>query len=93
MKEIEVYDYDSKNTITVLKTNKRKNIQDDVINYLKQLGFNLLLQGKITPDNDSYLYWLAYNKKTGEKRKLWYREKTKFNIINKEKVKEDEYEL
>ena len=92
MKIIEIYDYDTKDTIMSLKTNKKKHIQKDVIDYLKKEGFNLLLQGKITPFSDAYLYWLAYNKNTGKTMKLWYREKEKYNIIEEEVEKEDVYE-
>lgn len=92
MKTIEIYDYDTNDAIMTLKTNKKKHIQKDVIDYLKNEGFNLLLQGNITPYSDAYLYWLAYNKKTGETMKLWYREKERNNVIE-EVEKKDVYEL
>ena len=92
MKEIEVYDYDTKDIIMTLKTKKKNHIQKDVINYLKSEGFNLILRGKITPYSDAYLYWLAHNKNTGKTMKLWYREKVKSNILE-EVEKEDVYEL
>ena len=75
MKTIEIYDYDTNKPKFTIQTKKTKNIQDDVIKYLKNQKYRLILQGKVIPNIETDLYWLAYNKDTKEKIKLWYREK------------------
>ena len=74
MKKIEIYNYDTNETFAVIETNKKKYLQKEVINYLKSNNFNLILQGRAVPNVELDIYWLAYNKDTGEKMKLWYRE-------------------
>jgi len=74
MKKIEIYNYDTNETFAVIDTNKRKNFQQEVINYMKNRNFNLIIQGKVIPNVEADIYWLAYNKDTGEKMKLWFRE-------------------
>lgn len=74
MKKIEIYNYDKNETFAVIDTNKRKNFQQEVINYMKNRNFNLIIQGKVIPNVEADIYWLAYNKDTGEKMKLWFRE-------------------
>lgn len=74
MKKIEIYNYDTNETFAVIDTNKRKNFQQEVINYMKNHNFNLIIQGKVIPNVEADIYWLAYNKDTGEKMKLWFRE-------------------
>jgi len=74
MKKIEIYNYDTNETFAVIDTNKRKNLQQEVINYMKNRNFNLIIQGKVIPNVEADIYWLAYNKDTGEKMKLWFRE-------------------
>lgn len=77
MKKIEIYNYDTNETFAVIDTNKRKNFQQEVINYMKNRNFNLIIQGKVIPNVEADIYWLAYNKDNGEKMKLWYREADK----------------
>ena len=74
MKKIELYNYDTNETFAVMETNKKKYFQKEVINYLKNRNYNLILQGRAVPNVELDVYWLAYNKDTGEKMKLWYRE-------------------
>jgi len=74
MKKLEIYNYDTNETFAVIDTNKRKNLQQEVINYMKNRNFNLIIQGKVIPNVEADIYWLAYNKDTGEKMKLWFRE-------------------
>ena len=74
MKKIEIYNYETNETFAVIDTNKRKNFQQEVINYMKNRNFNLIIQGKVIPNVEADIYWLAYNKDTGEKMKLWFRE-------------------
>lgn len=74
MKKIEIYNYDTNETFAVIDTNKRKNFQQEVINYMKNRNFNLIIQGKVIPNVEADIYWLAYNKDTDEKMKLWFRE-------------------
>jgi len=75
MKTIEIYDYDTNKPKFTIQTRKTKNIQDDVIKFLKDQKYSLILQGKVIPNIETNLYWLAYNKDTKESVKLWYREK------------------
>lgn len=74
MKKIEIYNYDTNDTFMIIETNKRKNLQNEVINYLKANHFNLILQGRVVPNIEEDIYWLAFNKQTKEQFKLWYRE-------------------
>lgn len=74
MKKIEIYNYETNETFAVIDTNKRKNFQQEVINYMKNRNFNLIIQGKVIPNVEADIYWFAYNKDTGEKMKLWFRE-------------------
>lgn len=74
MKKIEIYNYDTNETFAVIDTNKRKKFQQEVINYMKNRNFNLIIQGRVIPNVEADIYWLAYNKDTGEKMKLWFRE-------------------
>lgn len=46
----------------------------DVIKFLKDNHYNIILQGKISPLGNN-VYWLSYNRDTKEQRKLWFREK------------------
>jgi len=82
MKKIEIYNYDTNETFAVIETNKKKYFQQEVINYMKNRNFNLIIQGKVIPSVEANLYWLAYNKDTGEKMKLWYREVEKEKTNN-----------
>lgn len=41
---------------------------------MKNRNFNLIIQGKVIPNIEADIYWLAYNKDTGQKMKLWFRE-------------------
>ena len=75
MKTIEIYDYDTNKPKFTIQTRKSKNIQDDVIKYLKEQKYSLIIKGKIVPNVGANFYWLAYNKDTKESVKLWYREK------------------
>ena len=75
MKTIEIYDYDTNKPKFTIQTRKTKNIQDDVIKFLKDQKYRLIIQGKVIPNIETNLYWLAYNKDTKENIKLWYREK------------------
>ena len=75
MKTIEIYDYDTNKPKFTIQTRKTKNIQSEVIQFLKQKKINLILQGKVIPNITENIYWLAYNKDTKENIKLWYREK------------------
>ena len=59
MKTIEIYDYDTNKPKFTIQTRKTKNIQNDVIKYLKDQKYNLLLQGKVTPNIEEKIYWLA----------------------------------
>ena len=77
MKKIEIYNYDTNETFAVIDTNKKKYFQKEVINYMKNRNFNLIIQGKVIPNIEADIYWLAYNKNNGEKMKLWYREADK----------------
>jgi len=74
MKKIEIYNYDTNETFAIIETNKRKNLQSEVINYLKSNNYNLILQGRVVPNVEADVYWLSYNKQTNEQIKLWYRE-------------------
>lgn len=85
MKTIEIYNYDTNETVMTFNTRKSKNIQKAVIDYLKTNNYNFILQGKIIPNVKSDIYWLSYNKNTGQSLKLWYREK---EIV---KQQEDKY--
>ena len=91
MKKIEIYNYDTNETFAVIDTNKKKYFQKEVINYLKNRNYNLIIQGKVIPNIESDIYWLAYNKDTGEKMKLWYREveKEKTNNIVEKDITDD----
>lgn len=91
MKKIEIYNYDTNETFAVIETNKKKYLQKEVINYLKSNNFNLIVQGKAIPNVELDVYWLAYNKDTGEKMKLWYREveKEKTNNIVEKDITDD----
>ena len=99
MKTIEIYDYDTNKPKFTIQTRKTKNIQNDVIKYLKDQKYNLLLQGKVTPNIEEKIYWLAYNKETKESVKLWYREKENikekdaFDIIGLRLSKEQRQQL
>lgn len=99
MKTIEIYDYDTNKPKFTIQTRKTKNIQNDVIKYLKEQKYNLLLQGKVTPNIEEKIYWLAYNKETKESVKLWYREKENikekdvFDIIGLRLSKEQRQQL
>ena len=99
MKTIEIYDYDTNKPKFTIQTRKTKNIQNDVIKYLKDQKYNLLLQGKVTPNIEEKIYWIAYNKETKESVKLWYREKENikekdaFDIIGLRLSKEQRQQL
>lgn len=80
MKKIEIYNYDTNETFAIIETRK-KNLQREVINYLNENNYKLLLQGKITYDYAD-VYWLSYNPETKEKLKLWYRELEKEKANN-----------
>ena len=73
MKTIEIYDYDTNKPFMTI-TSKKKHFQKDVISHLENKGFNLLLQGSISP-YDNNIHWSAYNPTIKEKINLWYREK------------------
>ena len=91
MKKIEIYNYDTNETFAVIETNKKKYLQKEVINYLKRNNFNLIVQGRAVPFVELDVYWLAYNKDTGEKMKLWYREleKEKISDIAEKDITDD----
>ena len=91
MTKIELYNYDTNETFAVMETNKKKYFQKEVINYLKNRNYNLILQGRAVPNVELDVYWLAYNKDTGEKMKLWYREveKEKTNNIVEKDITDD----
>ena len=91
MKKIEIYNYDTNETFAVIDTNKKKYFQKEVINYMKNRNFNLIIQGKVIPNVEADIYWFAYNKDTGEKMKLWYREveKEKTNNIVEKDITDD----
>lgn len=91
MKKIEIYNYDTNETFAVIETNKKKYLQKEVINYLKSNNFNLIVQGRAVPFVELDVYWLAYNKDTGEKMKLWYREleKEKISDIAEKDITDD----
>lgn len=72
MKKIEIYNYDTHETFAIIETRK-KNLQKEAIDYLKNHNFKLILQGKVTPEVAD-VYWLSYNIETKEQLKLWYRE-------------------
>lgn len=93
MKKIEIYNYDTNETFAVIETNKKKYLQKEVINYLKSNNFNLIVQGRAVPFVELDVYWLAYNKDTGEKMKLWYREaeKEKTNNIVEKDITDDRF--
>ncbi|MBQ3512130.1 MAG: hypothetical protein IJA30_07540 [Bacilli bacterium] len=93
MKKIEIYNYDTNDTFAVIETNKKKYLQKEVINYLKSNNFNLIVQGRAVPFVELDVYWLAYNKDTGEKMKLWYREaeKEKTNNIVEKDITDDRF--
>ena len=61
--------------------------------------YSLILQGKVIPNIETNLYWLAYNKDTKESIKLWYREKENikekdtFDIIGLRLSKEQRQQL
>lgn len=74
MKTIEIYDYETGESIHTFNSNKRKNIESDAIKFLKDNHYNIILQGSVSPLGDNK-YWLSYNRDTKEQRKLWYREK------------------
>lgn len=74
IKTIEIYDYDTGESIHTITSNKRKNFDTDVIKFLKDNHYNIILQGKISPLGNN-VYWLSYNRDTKEQRKLWFREK------------------
>lgn len=74
IKTIEIYDYDTGESIYTITSNKRKNFDTDVIKFLKDNHYNIILQGKISPLGNN-VYWLSYNRDTKEQRKLWFREK------------------
>lgn len=74
MKLIEIYNYETNKVIDTLKIKKEKNIQKDVIEYLKNKNYSIMLQGSIGI-NGNNIYWLAHNKLTSENLKIWYREK------------------
>ena len=99
MKTIEIYDYDTNKPKFTIQTRKTKNIQDDVIKFLKDKKYSLILQGKVIPNIETNLYWLAYNKDTKESIKLWYREKENikekdtFDIIGLRLSKEQRQQL
>lgn len=80
MKKIEIYNYETNETFAIIETRK-KNLQLEAINYLKQNNFRLLLQGKVTPELAD-VYWLSYNPNTKEQLKLWYREAEKEKTIS-----------
>ena len=75
MKTIEIYNYDKKKTEFIIQTRKSKNIQNDVIKYLEDQNYDLIIQGKIVPGSEMNIYWLACNKNTKKIVKLWYKEK------------------
>lgn len=72
MKKIEIYNYDTNETFAIIETRK-KDLQKEAINYLKNHNFKLFLQGKVTHEIAD-VYWLSYNAETKEQLKLWYRE-------------------
>lgn len=77
MKKIEIYNYETNEVFATIETRK-KNLQLEAINYLKQNNFRLLLQGKIDlASQQQNVYWLSYNPETKEELKLWYREAEK----------------
>ncbi len=80
MKKIEIYNYDTNETFAIIETRK-KNLQKEAINYLKENNFRLILQGKVTY-NYADVYWLSYNPETKEQLKLWYREVEKEKTNN-----------
>ena len=75
MKTIEIYNYDTNKPKFIIQTKKTKNIQNDVIKYLEDQKYDLILQGKIVPGGGVNIYWLACYKSTKEIVKLWYKEK------------------
>lgn len=83
MKKIEIYNYDTNDTFMIIETNKHKNLQNEVINYLKTNHFNLVLQGRVVPNIEEDIYWLGFNKQTKEQLKLWYREIPKDKNVEK----------
>lgn len=94
MKRIEIYNYETNETFAIIETRK-KNLQLEAINYLKQNNYRLLLQGKATPEFAD-VYWLSYNPNTKEQLKLWYREaeKTKeMSDINKDMTEDLELSM
>ena len=77
MKKIEIYDYETNEVFATIETRK-KNLQLEAINYLKQNNFRLLLKGIIDlAIQHQNVYWLSYNSETKEELKLWYREAEK----------------
>lgn len=83
MKKIEIYNYDTNDTFMIIETNKHKNLQKEVINCLKANNFSLILQGRVVPNVEEDIYWLAFNKQTKEQLKLWYREIPKDKNVEK----------
>jgi hypothetical protein len=80
MKKIEIYNYETNETFAIIETRK-KNLQLEALNYLKQNNYRVLLQGKVTYDFAD-VYWLSYNPNTKEQLKLWYREAEKEKTIS-----------
>lgn len=80
MKKIEIYNYNTNETFAIIETRK-KNLQKEVIDFLKRNNYRLLLQGKVTY-NYADVYWLSYNPETKEQLKLWYRELEKEKTNN-----------
>lgn len=56
MKKIEIYNYDTNDTFMIIETNKRKNLQKEVINCLKANNFSLILQGRVVPNVEEDIY-------------------------------------
>lgn len=91
MKKIEIYDYETNDTFAIIETRK-KDLQKEAINYLKQNNYRIILQGKVTPELAD-VYWLSYNPTTKQQLKLWYREYEKEKTVEEVKIKEEDLEL
>ena len=95
---VEIYDRKSNEVIMKFVANKRSSVQKQVIKALENKGFNLWLQGKMTPTGND-IYWLARNKdysnlfldyreKEVDKKELTFDPKTYFYNDSIEKLKQ-----
>lgn len=72
MKKIRIYNYDTDETITIIRT-KNKYFRKNVIKYLESHNYKLLFDGMLF-NGERGVYWLVDNEATSERLHLYFHE-------------------